>query len=257
LQQADVVGRNDNVVEPDPADVTRRCFGDVEVNPKVVEAQLVGRPPAEAFERPPAFRYFEALPGAFRVIPADAFTTLTRHELVEHPFPLRKTLAEVADRLAVDPEGHLAVRVLRVVHLHHELDANPPAPLDFEPGVADETVAPRLTLRRAAAHLAPVSVVVPDPTPAERLDAHGKRLIPAGSQPRAALRPRRGRVVTADVRAEMMDRSAFGIELDVEPGMQFFVAGFEVPIEMPAIPLAAGVRQEQRALAAAALRHVW
>src|SRR5262249_1643391 len=161
------------------------------------QVQLFLGPPAEPVQRGPAFGDLDPFGAALGFAPPDALAPLAGVELVVHPLPFREPLAEVADRLAVDPQRHLAVRVAAAVHLHHEFDADPATSLDLQLGVAYECVAPGLPLRGAAAHLAPVRVKVPEPVIAERLDAHAERLVAGGSLPGTALRPRRRGVVAS------------------------------------------------------------
>src|SRR5207244_11989169 len=178
---------------------------------------------------------------AFLLIPADAFAALVVEEFIEDPFAFLKSLAQVADRLAVDPQGHLAVAVAHIVHLHHHLNAGPFALLHLQRFITHETVAPGLPARRAAAHLAPIGVKIPPPGLAERLDAGPETLVARRRKAGLHHRPARRRIVAADAGAKVMDRCAVGIEFDVEAGVALIHAFGEATIEVAAVALAADV----------------
>src|SRR5207248_6417457 len=119
--------------------------------------------------------------------------------------------AEMADPSAVNPERHLAIRVAHVVHFDHLFRADPLAARDFQARIADEAVARGLSPRRAAPHLHPVGVIVPDPGVAGRLDADAEPLVAPWALAGAALRIGRRWLVAADVE-EVVDRRAAGVE---------------------------------------------
>src|SRR5690606_13866395 len=116
---------DDDVVEPDLADVSRRRLRDVDVRPDEVHLEILGGAPAETFKRRAAVRHFEALRAAAFTVPANSFASFARIELVVDPLSFGKARAKVAGQFTVDPEGLFAVGLADVVELDHHLHADP------------------------------------------------------------------------------------------------------------------------------------
>src|SRR5437870_2512661 len=233
-----------------------RRIGDVEIGPEEIHIQLFGGAPAESFKGLATGGRAEILAIAFLLIPANTFAALVVEEFIEDPFTFWKSLAQVADRLAVDPQGHLAVAVAHVVDLHHHLNAGPFALLHLQRFIAHEAVAPGLSARRAAAHLAPIGVKIPPPGLAERLDAGPETLVARRGKAGLHHRPARRRIVAADAGAKVMDGCAVGIEFDIETRIALLHPLRKAAIKMPAIALPADVHHEEGLFARAALGDV-
>jgi ribose transport system substrate-binding protein len=127
---------------------------------------------------------------------------------------------------------------------------------DLELGVADEAVAPGLSPRWAAAHFAPVSIVIPDPTLAEGFDVNEEPLVTGGAFARAALRPWRGWIEAAQAGAHVVKGCAIRIEFHVAPGKQPVMAGQKPPIQLRAGTLAAHMGGEQGVFPTTGRRYV-
>src|SRR5213075_680980 len=129
----------------------------------------------------------------------------------------------MADRLAVKPEGLLAIRVVRIVEFDHLLDADPSTFFHLETRIANETVAPGLPTRRTAPHFPPVGVIVPHPGRAERLDPGPEGLCAVGPLTGVDHWPGRGRIVAAEAGPKVMNLAAVRVEFHVVAGKEMVV----------------------------------
>ena len=71
-----------------------------------------------------------------------------------------------------------------------------------------------------------------------------KRVVASRPLAGAALRPGRGRIEPAEVRAEVMNRGRIGIELHIEAGEQLLMSRHQSPIQRTARALAADMRHQ-------------
>src|SRR5262245_57822398 len=164
--RADVL-LGDHEVGPPALAGARLGLAHIAVDPERVDVQLRNAPPVEAGER---LSPLDGNAPPLLVVERDALRGRARGELVEGPAAHRREplaevagdLVAVAGQLAVEPVRLLAVGVADVVHLDHELEADPLLPLDdLGSHAVLEAVAPGLAARRAAAHLLPIAVEGP------------------------------------------------------------------------------------------------
>src|SRR5262249_6822249 len=164
-----------------------------------VDVQVLAAPPGDAGERlPPGVR--SALP--LRVVPEDPFLDHAGAERVVDPGPRGgEALANIAGdqvslpaQSAVEPVGLLAVGVAHVVHLHHDLQADPLFALDRpQVDLALEGIPPGLPAGRTPAHFLPVRVGFPALEIAG-LDLGDEAVVALGTDPRSAQGPAADRV---------------------------------------------------------------
>ena len=93
FNRSNVIRGDDDVVEPDFADVSSGRIGDVEIGPKEVNVQILTLAPAESFKRFAARSCVEIFSSPCGIVPPNTFTVRSGDELVENPFAFGKVFA--------------------------------------------------------------------------------------------------------------------------------------------------------------------